>query len=106
VTLDDSQRLSPKRSLVCYSIGTSGVFALSSDIHMLLEWVGEFEQEISDTGNKERVFKAILSPGIRAAILNKDRLQTVLGIAIPIGVSGPAENYGVFLYFSIEHKLF
>ncbi|HEY7557181.1 MAG TPA: hypothetical protein VIH18_20455 [Candidatus Binatia bacterium] len=90
VTLDDRQRLSSKRSLVCYSIGTSGVFALSSDIHMLLEWVGEFEQEISDKGNKERVFKAILSPGIRAAVLNKDRLQTVLGIGIPIGVSGPA----------------
>jgi len=33
-------------------------------------------------------------------------LDLGLGVGIPIGVSGPAENYGVFLYFSIEHKLF
>ena len=106
VPLDDGLRLSPKRSLVSYDVGASVVFALTSNFHTLLEWVGEFEQEIGDKGKKERVFKAILSPGIRAAVINKDGLQTVLGVGIPIGVSGPAENYGVFLYFSIEHKLF
>jgi hypothetical protein len=106
VPLDDNQRLSPKRSLVSYEVGASAVFALSSNIHMLLEWVGEFEEEINDKGKKEREFKAVLSPGIRAAVVNKDRLQSVVGVGIPIGVSGPAENYGVFLYFSVEHKLF
>ncbi|HEX9664027.1 MAG TPA: transporter [Candidatus Binatia bacterium] len=106
VPLDDGLRLSPKRSLVSYDVGASVVFALTSNFHTLLEWVGEFEQEIGDKGKKERVFKASLSPGIRAAVINKDGLQTVLGVGIPIGVSGPAENYGVFLYFSIEHKLF
>jgi hypothetical protein len=73
---------------------------------MLLEWVGEFEEEINDKGKKERDFKAVISPGIRTAVINKDDLQTVLGVGIPIGVNGPADNYGVFLYFSIEHKLF
>jgi hypothetical protein len=106
VLLDDNQRLSPKRSLVSYDIGASAVFALSSDIHMLLEWVGEFEEEINDKGKKERDFKALLSPGIRAAVINKDDLQTVVGVGIPIGVAGPADNYGVFLYFSVEHRLF
>ncbi len=106
VPLDDNKRLSPKRSLVSYDVGASAVFALSSNIHMLLEWVGEFEDEINDQGKRERDFKAILSPGIRTAVINKDRLQTVLGVGIPIGVTGPADNYGVFLYFSVEHKLF
>ncbi len=106
VPLDDDQRLSPKRSLVSYDVGASVVFALSSDIHMLLEWVGEFEEEINDKGKRERDFKAILSPGIRAAVINRDDLQTVVGVGIPIGVSGPADNYGVLLYFSVEHKLF
>jgi len=106
VPLDDDQRLSPKRSLVSYDVGASVVFALSSDIHMLLEWVGEFEEEINDKGKKERAFKALLSPGIRAAVINKDDLQTVLGVGIPIGVTGPADSYGIFLYFSVEHKLF
>jgi Putative MetA-pathway of phenol degradation len=106
VPLDDNRRLSPKRSLVSYDVGASAVFALSSNIHMLLEWVGEFEDEINDQGKGERDFKAILSPGIRTAVINKDGLQTVLGVGIPIGVTGPADNYGVFLYFSVEHKLF
>jgi hypothetical protein len=104
--LDDDQRLSPKRSLVSYDVRASVVFALSSDVHMLLEWVGEFEEEINDKGKKERDFKALLSPGIRAAVINKDDLQTVVGVGIPIGVNGPANNYGVFLYFSVEHNLF
>jgi hypothetical protein len=73
---------------------------------MLLEWVGEFEEEINDKGKKERDFKALLSPGIRAAVINKDDLQTVVGVGIPIGVNAPADNYGVFLYFSVEHNLF
>jgi len=106
VPLDENQRLSPKRSLVSYDVGASVVLALSSNIHMLLEWVGEFEEEINNDGKSERVFKAILSPGIRAAVINRDDLQTVLGVGIPIGVTGPADNYGVFLYFSVEHKLF
>ena len=106
VPLDDNQRLSPKRSLVSYDVGVSAVFALSSNIHMFLEWVGEFEDEINNQGKRERDFKAILSPGIRTAVINKDGLQTVLGAGIPIGVAGPADNYGVFLYFSVEHKLF
>jgi hypothetical protein len=104
--LEGGEHLSAKRSLVSYGVGASGVLALSSDIHVLLEWVGEFEQEINEKGKRQRAFKAILSPGIRAAVINTDRLQTVLGVGIPIGVSGPAENYGVFLYLSIEHKLF
>ncbi|MGH7828136.1 MAG: transporter [Candidatus Binatia bacterium] len=106
VPLDDDQRLSPRRSLLSYDVGASVVFALSSHIHMLLEWIGEFEEEINDKGRKQRAFKAILSPGIRAALINKDDLQTVIGVGIPIGVSAPAGNYGVFLYFSVEHKLF
>ncbi|HET8562679.1 MAG TPA: transporter, partial [Candidatus Binatia bacterium] len=58
VALDADQRLSPKRSLVSYSVGASAVFALSSHIHMLLEWVSEFEQDINDEGKKKRAFKA------------------------------------------------
>jgi hypothetical protein len=106
IPLDHDQRLSRKRSLVSYDLGASAIFALSSNIHMLMEWLGEFEEEINDKGKKEHEFRALLSPGIRAAVINKDDLQTVVGFAIPIGVAGRADSYGVFLYFSIEHNLF
>jgi hypothetical protein len=55
---------------------------------------------------KRSAISRILSPGIRAAVINKDGLQTVVGVGIPIAVTGPADNYGVFLYFSVEHKVF
>jgi hypothetical protein len=104
VPLDDG--LSPKRSLLSYSLGTSMVFALISNIHMLLEWVGEFEEEINEEGKKERAFKAVISPGIRAALINREGLQTVVGVGIPIGLTRRSDNYGAFLYLSLEHKLF
>lgn len=98
--------LSPKRSLVSTNLGASAIFALSPRIHLLLEWVGIFEESLNDAGRKERDFKPTISPGIRAAVIDKENLQTVVGVGIPIGLTRPADNYGVFLYLSIEHKLF
>lgn len=105
VPLDsDSRRLSPKHSLVSYNVGASAIFALFSRFHLLVEWVGNFEENLNDEGRKERPFKAVISPGIRAAIINKENLQMVLGVGAPIGVSRQADKQGVFLYFSIEHN--
>ena len=105
VPLDDGGH-SPKRSLVSPNLGASAIFALTSHVHLMLEWVGLFEQSLDAEGKRERDFKATISPGIRAAVINTENLQTVLGVGIPIGVTRPADNYGVFLYFSVEHKLF
>jgi hypothetical protein len=104
--LDNSQRLSPRRSLVSYDLGTSVVLAVSSDFHILLEWLGELENEIDGKGKKERLFKAALSPGIRPAVIDKEGVQTVVGVGVPIGLTSPADDVGVFLYFSVEHKFF
>jgi hypothetical protein len=102
----DDRQLSPKHSLVSYKLGTSAVLAFSSHVHALLEWVGKFDQEINEQGKKTRDFKAIISPGIRAAVVNLEALQTVIGVGAPIGLNGPADRYGLFLYLSVEHKLF
>lgn len=107
VPLDESGgQLSYKRSLVSYNVGTSAIFALSSRVHALLECVGNFEQGLNGAGKRERDFKAIISPGVRAAVIDQGSLQTVVGVGIPIGLTRPADNYGVFLYLSVEHKLF
>ena len=102
----EANGLSPKRSLTSYNLGASAILALSSRIHMMLEWVGIFEEGLNDAGRKEHDFKSIVSPGIRAAVINEETLQAVIGVGIPIGLTRPADKYGVFLYFSIEHKLF
>ena len=98
--------LSPKRLLVSYNLGASAIYALSSSIHLMLEWIGTSEQSLDGQGKRDREFKALLSPGVRAAVINKENLQSVIGVGFPIGLNRTANNFGVFLYFSIEHKIF
>ena len=98
-----SGELSQQRSLVSYNLGASGIFALLPRLHLMLEWVGNFEQEINDSGRVTRAFMPVISPGLRAAVVNEEKLQIVIGAAAPIGLNHKADNYGAFLYLSVEH---
>ena len=95
--------LSPKRSLVSYNLGASAIFAILPRLHFMLEWVGVFEESINDRGKATRDFMPILSPGFRAAVVNEEKLQVVVGAAAPIGLNRKADNFGALLYFSVEH---
>ena len=104
--LDDGH-LSPNKSLVSYWVGGSAIFAILPRLHAMLEWLGNFEQDInSETGRAERSFKPLISPGFRAAVVDEEDLQIVVGVGVPIGLNKQANNLAGFLYFSIEHKLF
>ena len=96
--------LSPKHSLVSYNLGASGIFALLPRLHLMLEWVGLFDESIDDNGRPKREFLPTISPGFRAAVVNEERLQVVMGAAMPVGLNRRADNYGAFLYLSIEHN--
>ena len=98
-----SGQLSPKRSLVTYNIGASVIFALLPRLHLMMEWVGVFEESINGGGGRTREFKPTISPGFRTAVVNEEKLQIVIGGAVPIGLNRKADNQGVFLYFSVEH---
>jgi hypothetical protein len=102
----DAGGLSSRRSLVSPSLGASAIFALTPRVHAMLEWVGTFEESLDGRGKKDRDFVSMISPGFRAAVIDQEELQTVLGVALPVGVTRPAANFGVLLYLSIEHKLF
>jgi len=105
--LDGSTRpLSPKRSLVSYNVGASGIVAVLPRFHLMLEWIGEFEQSIDDSGRPARDFKPVISPGFRTAVVNEEKLQIVVGAAMPVGLTRKADNHGAFLYLSIEHDFF
>ena len=101
----DTGGLSSRRSLVSYNVGGSAIFALFPRLHLLLEWVGNFEESLNGEGRREHAFKSVLSPGVRAAVVNEEKLQMVLGVGAPIGISRKADNHGVFLYLSVEHSL-
>jgi hypothetical protein len=72
----------------------------------MLEWLGDFEESIDDNDGTRRSFKPVLSPGLRAAIVDQPMLQIIAGVAAPIGLNRKADNYGALVYLSIEHDLF
>jgi Putative MetA-pathway of phenol degradation len=98
--------LSPKRSLVSSWVGGSAIYALLPRLHLMLEWIGTIQDNINGSGRAVRTFNPLLSPGVRAAIVNEEDLQIVGGVGVPIGLNRQTNNYGAFLYLSIEHHLF
>jgi hypothetical protein len=105
--LDGSRgRLSPKHSLVSYKAGASGIFAVLPRFHLMLEWIGDFEESIDDRGKSHREFKPVIAPGFRAAAIDEEKMQIVVGAAVPVGLNRKADNHGVFLYLSVEHSFF
>lgn len=95
--------LSPRQSLVSYNIGASGIFAVFRRLHLMLEWLGEFEETIDDGGKSHHKFLSAIAPGFRAALVTDEKLQVVLGAAAPIALNRRAETYGLLFYLSIEH---
>lgn len=102
----DNNGNSAKKSLTSANIGGSAIYALFPRFHLMLEWVGTFDQDFSDSGKRQRSFLSTMSPGFRTAIVNEDKLQIVTGAAMPIGLNRKTDNLGAFLYLSIEHDLF
>ncbi len=101
-----------KRDLLQFKVGGSVIYALTKEINLLLETVGSFDQELQEFStieggrlrvDRRRTNDVVISPGVRWAMNLPNELQLVSGLALPIGVSEDAIDYGVFLYFSIEH---
>ncbi len=101
----DTGKLSSKHSLVSYNLGASGIYAITSRLNAMLEWVGIFEENLTGKGRPKRDFISMISPGVRAAMVDEEELQVVTGVGLPIGITKPADKFGAFLYFSVEHKL-
>jgi hypothetical protein len=91
------------RNLLSFGLGGSVVYALRSDFNLLLELVGDWEEDIQFRRGTDRDFSGILSPGARYAFNFGEDAQLVLGVGVPIGLNSNAPDYGVFLYLSFEH---
>ena len=92
------------RDLCHCNLGASGIYALTRDCHLLIEWIGEWEESAGVHGTLRREFASVISPGIRKAFNFDSGAQIVAGVAMPIGLTRSAPDYGVFLYLSIEHS--
>ncbi len=101
--LTDQSR-SPRYDLMGYNLGASIIYAAFPKFHYMLEATTNWDKSIDeDTGMRNEDFSAVISPGVRYAIDSPSGAQIVFGIGAPIGLSRDATDYGVFLYFSLEH---
>lgn len=90
------------RDLTSYTLAASAIYAVTSDFNLMLEMVGSWDEDLAERG-KDRSFSALVSPGFRYALNLANDVQVVVGLAAPIGLTGAAPDYGLFVYFSVEH---
>lgn len=109
--LSDNRRSRPF-DLLEFNLGASVIYAVTDKFHLLLEAVWESVEGIEEVdprgdrppfGVRRRGDEVTIAPGIRWAWDLPGDLQIVPGIAVPIGLSDEAIDYGVFFYLSIEH---
>jgi len=105
-------RRSDELDLLSFHVGGSLIYAVSENFNLLLEVAANFDQELTEvvprSGRRPRAVRGrisdvVISPGARWAINLPGDVQIVPGVALPIGVSDEAMDYGMFLYLSIEH---
>jgi hypothetical protein len=92
--------------LLSYNLGASAIFAATRQLNFMLELVGNWEEQVSDFDRAERDLSAVISPGFRYAFNHPNDAQTVIGLALPIGITSAAPDVGVFLYASFEHLFY
>lgn len=94
---------SPRLDLLHFNLGASAIYAATDRLHLMLEWVGNWDESSNGAGGTDREFASVISPGARYAFNFAGDTQLVLGIAAPIGLNDAALDFGVFLYVSFEH---
>lgn len=89
-----------------YHFGTSLIWLVTENFNLVCETLWNSPESVQFDGTKARNDSLFINPGARFAINCKSGLQIVPGIAFPIGVGPSKDEYGVFLYLSLEHPAF
>jgi hypothetical protein len=86
-----------------YTLGGSGIYAVTREFNLMLELLGEWNESVNEMRQIERERVFTVSPGFRYA-LNAPEGQLVIGMGAPIQFSNGATDFGAFLYVSFEHS--
>lgn len=89
-----------------FNFGASVIWLASENLNLLCEAAWNSFQSVEVDGTKADFDTFFLNPGARFAVDFESGLQIVPGIAFPIGLGPSKDEYGVFLYLSLEHPLF
>jgi hypothetical protein len=83
--------------------GQSFIFSVNNRLNLMLETVWASTESVVATDITRRHHDLLLSPGVRWAYNFKSGMQIVPGVAFPTGVGPSSGDWGILLYFSIEH---
>jgi len=95
-----------RNDLFGYNLGASAIYAVTSNFNLMLEAIANWDEEAISPGRTDKTVSALISPGFRYAFNHANDAQTVVGLAVPIGLTSDAPDYGVFIYASFEHFFF
>ena len=95
--------------LINYFLGASVIYAVTKDFNLLLETVAAWEEDVADVApplqaTANRTTAVLLSPGARYAFNWPNDTQLVVGLGIPLGLTSDSPDWGLFFYFSFEHR--
>ncbi len=92
-------------STTSFNYGTSFIYLCSKTFNFMAEFVGSLNEKLSSPGVKTTENTFYFVPGFRYAVNLDSGMQIVPGLGAPIGL-GPSERESVvFVYLSIEDKL-
>lgn len=72
------------------------------DIHLYVELGGSRRDEV-DASGRSRSTEVLLAPGLRYGFLTAGKVLTEVGLAIPVGLTGVAPDWGVILQLQFEY---
>ena len=84
------------RDLIGYNLGVSAIYALTRSLNLLVECTANWDEEVDDAGSRDRSVSLLVSPGFRYGINLPGDAQLVVGIAVPVGLTRDAPDYGIF----------
>lgn len=100
--LDDGTR-SPRHDLRAYNLGYSVFWKPRTDLHLFVEALALWNEEIHEEGFRHNITQVFLNPGFRWVIAQFEDVEWVLGASVPVGLTRDSPDIGLFLYMSVEH---
>lgn len=94
---------SPRHDRTFYNLGVSAFYKLNTKLHLFVEAVALWNEEITDRGESDHVTQALVNPGFRYVLCQLEGIEWVAGLSMPIGITAASPDIGVFGYMSVEH---
>ncbi len=99
--------LSEKASLVGFNFGSSVIYNVTAKTNLLCEFVLNNNETVVAQNQKTSASTYFIAPGIRSAFAAGNDTEVVPGVAalLGFGPSAVTNDRGIFVYLSIESKL-